>query len=521
MSQLNSFGKAREALREWPLTPADSPQAGILLARPPADLLRAVAASLHADGWRLGIVVASETHDALDLRYCFYAGDGSGWLHLLVCVDRAAREVPSLTPVYICADRHEREIEDLFSIAFTDHPRLGDFVFHDDKWAEGIGLMRPQSPERVAQTNRQWKPHRVLHEEGAFVMPLGPVFSGRAESALFLLETVGEDVVRAVPRLFYKYRAIEKLAEGRSVDDVLLLVERCNGTSAFGNGWGYCNAVEAALGIQVPLRALALRTMLAELERIRHHAGAIREICESTALTVAENQAAALEEDLLRLTARLVGHRYLYGALAVGGLARDVEPEAIQRMLSELGEILRRLARLRAVLEKTGSFLDRLESIGIISREKTRTFELLGPMARASGVGCDLRTLQPYGYYAQIEFSVPVESEGDGFARLRVLFREIEQSACILRQLSNPPAGPVRAAINGRGGGALGWTEAPRGASLHWVELAADRTVLRYHFVPASFRNWHGFHIATEDFAFQDFPIILATLGLSVAENDR
>ncbi len=423
----------------------------------------------------------------------------------------------------IAADRHEREIEDLFAITFAGHPKLGDFVLHDDKWAEGIGPMRPHVvAERLEQTSRRWSPSRVLEEQGAFVMPLGPIFSGNAESALFLLETVGEDVVRATPRLFYKYRAIEKIAEGRSIEDVLLLAERCSGTTAFANGWGFCSAVERALNVEIPRHAVAARTFLAELERIRHHVGAIREIGESTSLTVAANRAAVYEEQLLRLTARLTGHRYLFGMLALGGLAREFDAGRAREVLQDVETLAAELKFFRKALESTSSFLDRIERVGIISPEAAKTFELVGPMARASAFEFDMRRFQPYGSYAALEFTIPTEDEGDGFARLRVLFAEIEQSVAMLKQtLDELPGGDFRTDVSPRRGEALGWAEAPRGAALHWVAIGERGNVLRYHLMSPSFRNWHGFHIATEDFAFQDFPIILATLGLSVAESDR
>jgi len=515
-------GPAHELLGEWPFLKCDSLGPLVDVVKPPVHVLRPIARRLHAHDWRLGTIVAAQAAgDSVTLRYCFYRTYDPGWIHVLLDVDRKTQEPPSLTPIYISADRHEREIEDLFSVTFASHPRLGDFVLHDDKWAENIGLTRLRTADRVYQTSHAWKPQRVLREEGAFVMPVGPVFSGHAESALFLLETVGEDVVRAVPRLFYKYRAIEKIAEGRSVYDALLLVERCNGTSAFGNGWGYCNAVEAALGIDVPARANLLRTLLAELERLRHHAGVIRDICESTALAVAANEAAVYEEELLRASERLTGHRYLFGMLAVGGLMRDLTDAGIADVQQSVRTVWPKLARLRQALERTSSFLDRIERIGIIAPEKARTFELLGPMARASALTLDMRVSHAYGSYGTVEFAVPRETEGDGFARLRVLFDEIEQSVHIMSRLSTTLAGLVRVDTPVRRSSALGWTEAPRGASLHWVEISDEGTLLRYHFVPPSFRNWHGFHIATEDFAFQDFPIILATLDLSVAENDR
>ncbi len=490
----------------------------------PAECLSDVVTYLHAHEWRLGTVVATDRGTSLEVRYAFYAGRYPGWAQLVVAADPVARVLPSITPVLIAADWFEREIEDLFSIRFTQHPRLGDFVLHDNQWAENNGLMRPnvRSSADMEEQRRAWRPRRVLKEEGAFVMPIGPIYSADAESALFLLETVGEDVVRAIPRLFYKYRAIEKLAEGRSVRDVLLLAERCSGTSAIGNGLAYCHAVERALLIDVPPRAAALRAFFAELERIRHHVTSVREICASTSLAVAASQALWLEEQLLRICGAVAEHRYFFGVLDIGGLMHDYDPAALEVAADGAGALSGRIRILRDALQNSSSFLDRIEQIGIVDEHAARTFELVGPFARASGVSADMRSIQPYGAYASVAFAVPTEAEGDGYARLRILFAEIAQSLQIVRTLLRElPAGPVRTEPTMRAGFGLGWTEAPRGASIQWVQVGEEGTILRYRLTPPSFRNWHGFHVATEGFAFQDFPIVLATLDLSVAENDR
>jgi formate hydrogenlyase subunit 5 len=490
----------------------------------PAEYLRGIAKYLRAQHWRLGTIVATERSGQIGLRYWFYATQHPGWMLLDVSVDPVERVAPSLTPVVIAADWFEREIEDLFAVHFQQHPRLGDFVLHDEQWAENMGLMRPHvsALEAAAGRPREWRPKRVLSEEGAFVMPVGPVYSGEAESALFLLETVGEDVVRALPRLFYKYRAIEKLAEGRRVADVLLLAERCAGTSAIGNALGYCQAVERALGCEVPPRAQALRACLAEFERLRHHMTSIREICASTSLTVATSQALWLEEQLLRTCGELGGHRYFFGMLAIGGLAADLADDSVRAALGAARALQHEIDALQGALENASSFLDRIERVGIVSESAARTFELVGPLARGSGIAADIRAIQPYGAYANLSFHVPTEPQGDGYARLRVLFAEMLQSLSLLEQLcAAMPGGSICEAVPARQGAAVGWAEAPRGASVHWVELDTDATVLRYRLTPPSFCNWHGFHVATEGFAFQDFPIVLATLDLSVAENDR
>ena len=274
--------------------------------------------------------------------------------------------------------------------------------------------------------------------------------------------------------------------------------------------------------MQVPARALSLRVFFAELERLRHHMTSIREICASTALQVAESQALWLEEQLLRASGELTGHRYLFGVLAIGGLTRDYDRDALDDAVVEADLVLHQVEPLRKALENASSFLDRIEQVGIVSEEAARTFEIVGPFARASGVAADMRVVQPYGAYPSVQFDVPVETEGDGYARLRVLFAEMTQSLRIMRRVvADLPAGAVASDVPLRAGSALGWSEAPRGASVQWVACDPRGVVLRYRLTPPSFRNWHGFHVATEDFAFQDFPIILATLDLSVAENDR
>ena len=97
----------------------------------------------------------------------------------------------------------------------------------------------PRAAMLQRRPDANWRPKRIVHEPGAFVMPIGPKYSGVAESVHYLLETVGEDVIRLTPRLFYKWRAIEKLAEGKSIDDVLLMAERFAATTAFAPGWHF------------------------------------------------------------------------------------------------------------------------------------------------------------------------------------------------------------------------------------------------------------------------------------------
>jgi formate hydrogenlyase subunit 5 len=479
-------------------------------------------------------LVVEDTADAAgrpvwSLRYFFYRDRGPPWLCVELSTDARNPVVPSISGLANgpSVDWHEREVEDLFRIAFEGHPRLGEFILHED-WPEGIAPMRRAFDARrrlvARQPDPRWQPPTIVEAPGAFSMPIGPVFSDFAESAHFLLETVGEDVIRTIPRFFYNYRGVEKTAEGQPIDRVILLAERFSGTAAFAHALALCQAVEAVCEIAVPPRAAALRTVFCELERLRQHAATITGICNSTALAVATAQAALIEEELLRLSGEVARHRYLFGVAAPGGVALDLSEAQCRRLASGVASAADKLRELGHMLTYSSSFLDRLEQVGIVSAEAAARYGLVGPIARASGIARDMRRLFPYAGYETANFAAPVETEGDGYARLRLFFREAEQSAVLIRQfLAGLPPGPIAAAgpAAWRAGAALAAVEAPSGAAFHWLRLGEEGIVRRYRVTPPAFPNWHGFHLAAENFAFQDFPIILASFGLSNAECDR
>ncbi|MGA9665514.1 MAG: NADH-quinone oxidoreductase subunit C, partial [Gallionella sp.] len=450
--------------------------------------------------WNFGFagLIVEEGGSEWQLRYTFYGERDAGWVQVRVTAPIADKNFPSIVKYVHAADWHEREAEDLYGLIFAGHPRLGDFILHDDVWQENVEPMRRHFDAQTAMRHRKpdanWRPRRILHAPGAFVMPIGPKYSGVSESVHFLLETVGEDVIRSSSRLFYKWRAIEKLAEGKTTDEVLLLAERFAATTAFAHGLAYCQAVETICGAHVPSRAKTLRVFLAELERMREHAGAIQGICESTALAVASSQADMLEEELLRVSGELCGHRYLFGLLAPGGLQCDISTTACRAALEQSQRILEQFDELEKRLRVSSSFLDRIEEVGVVLPVTAAAYSLVGPIARASGLVRDLRRMQPYSGYGAFDFDVPSEQEGDGYARLRVLFAEARQSVRIMEQaIADLPIGAIREPLQLRAGAALGWTEAPHGGTFHWVRLDEDGRVARYRVVTPSFINWHSF----------------------------
>jgi len=460
--------------------------------------------------------------DGFHLLYVFYSDNG---VLVGIEVHNHEQSIPTISDILFAADWQEREMEDLFNLSFKGHPQLGNFVLHDEQWPEGLAPMARDiihilgNEKAAAETVTP----QIVKASGSFVMTVGPIFSGSEESIQFFLETVGEEIIFAHIRPFYKYRAIEKLLEGKSFTVALLLAERINGHAAFAHAWALAQALERLSDLPISARAQRLRVFWAEFERIRLHVRTLARILESTGLSVPANLMHALEEDLLQLGAIYGGHRYLFGLLRLGGLSRDWSASDLEGICARVDETVSKCEMLIKNLTFDNSFLDRLESVGMLTKQLALDHGLVGPVARASGLQRDLRKWQTYGAYRHLKFDVPTQNEGDGYARFRQLFDEILQSAGLMKQIpqdfSNVDA--VSRSATFRSGMAFGAVEGPNGAIFYNVGIRPDGTVKSCRIITPGLVNWHAFPDAIRHFTFQDFPIILATFGLSVADLDR
>jgi formate hydrogenlyase subunit 5 len=479
----------------------------------------------HACRFATLVVESDEAANGFVLRYFFHHPQDAALVAIKTSVPEG-EPVPAISDRVHAADWHEREAEDLYGIHFAGHPFLGDFVLHDTVWPEGIAPMRRDFDARrrvdAPGLDADWKPRRVLEQEGAIVFPVGPIWGDYHEAGLWLLETPGEQIHEAHSRLFFKYRAVEKIAEGETPERAVLLAERFSGSSAFAHAYALCQALEKIAACDVPPRAQTLRTVFAEFERMRYHAASIAELAGSTGLAVGKSMSQEIEEELLQLAGQTCGHRYLFGLCVPGGLAQDFDREVLGALRAGIVRIAGALKRLERLLIHTSSFLDRIEEMGTLRPEVADLYGVVGPVARASGRRIDLRRALPYGVHAEHPPTVPQEIEGDGFARLRIFFAEFHASVALIESLlACMPTGPIVCEYPSRAGTALGWVEAPSGGTFHWVRLDDAGRIRRWRIAPPGFRNWHAFHRALEGAAFQDFPIILASFGLSVAESDR
>lgn len=466
---------------------------------------------LASGGFRLDLVFRQPGQESLDI--------------LRVYLPREFPSYASLVPVLPAAHWDEREAKDLFGIEPLGHPDPRRLVLPDD-WPEGVHPLCKDVSWQVhpASVASGWAP-RVAHGEGIVLMPVGPVHAGIIESGHFAFSLMGETILHLDPRLFQKHRGMEKVLEDRPWAAVGEIVERTCAACSASHQAAWCEAVEQVTGWALPARAIYLRTILLESERLYNHINDIAAIPAGTGYAVAAMEGAALKERMLRLQALAFGHRYLFGTIRPGGVVRDLPSADVPGLRLQLAQVRARLGRLSQRMLRHPGFTDRLTGTGILSRPTAEALGATGPSARASGVRQDLRVDRPYLGYRSLAPLVVTESEGDVGARLRVRFREADVGFELLdRLLHGLPAGPWRsdappAAAQADGLG-VGCNESPRGVNTHYVELREGR-VSRYHIRSASFANWPLLSAAVPGNLIGDFPLINKSFELCYACCDR
>ncbi|MDA8335239.1 MAG: NADH-quinone oxidoreductase subunit F [Peptococcaceae bacterium] len=364
-----------------------------------------------------------------------------------------------------------------------------------------------------------------LEGTGVRHFPLGPVRGDCNEAAGLLIDTAGEHILRLTPTLGYKHRGLEETAVGLAPETALLLVERTAGSQAVAHALAYCQALERLAGLEVPGRAAMLRVLLAEMERLYGHLYDAALMVNAAGHVVGAARLDQLKELFLRLNLSCFGHRYLFGVVVPGGVARDLTPGQASELRATVGLLTAQWRRLLTMVLGTPGIVDRWETTGIVEYTEAWDLAAVGPVARAAGVDRDVRRDHPYAAYAAFDFPVPVFREGDALARFRIRAEEIAVSLQLVRDaLTQLPAGPVHGDIPPAwpAGEALGWVETPQGETIHWVRVAAAGSIAGYRLRSASFANWDLFgHAAASGNIMQDFPLIDTSFNLSCADCDR
>ncbi len=494
----------------------------------PAERLREFAQALAGSGKLLAMFAADDRMiDGRFRIYQIFSLEDNVLLTGVVPLEAVTLSYPSVTPVLPATHWYEREIKDLFGIEPVGHPDPRRLVTHRG-WPQQTWPMRKDSQQEwVAQPGEPEGEFPYLQVSGTGLMqvPVGPIHAGIIEPGHFRFHVAGESILELEARLFYTHRGIEKLAEGKEWPAVVPITERICGVCTVSHSFSFAAALESITATVAPERAEWLRLIYAELERIANHLNDISAICAGVGLALGSQKAAELKEAMLGLNRQLTGHRFLRGAIVPGGVEADLDGARIDIADSLLSRLGGEAARLREAVTGSDSFLDRLQTTGVLTRPDALALGAVGPAARASGIKTDTRIDHPYGAYRWLSPELALGESGDVHARFLIRFQELESSIKLIREaFRRLPAGPVRAGLPERLpplAQGFGVTESARGSNLHWIMTDSEGRIHRYFIRSASYPNWPALVRAVPGNIIPDFPLINKSFELCYSCLDR
>ena len=355
-------------------------------------------------------------------------------------------------------------------------------------------------------------------------IPLGPQHPALKEPGNFMLSLEGEQVAAAVLRLGYNHRGIEKACEARSYIQNIYLLERVCGICSHAHTTCYCTAVEEIAKLEVPKRALAIRTLVGELERVHSHllwlGVAGHEIGFDT-LFMYSWRDRELSLDCLE---NLSGNRVHYGINTIGGVRRDITAEQAKNILKKIDVLEERTHYYIKLATEEPTILARAHGVGKLPKEEALSRCAVGPLARASGVAKDVRKDEPYLLYGELDFKVITNDSCDVFGRLCVRAFELLESCKIIRQvIKNLPEGPVKVAAPRKipAGEAIARYEAPRGEDFHYVKANGTELPERVKVRAPTLANFASVAYMLEGGFLADVPLVIAAIDPCFSCTDR
>lgn len=475
-------------------------------------------------GWRWSGLWGEELGPGLRLNALLVRGGAYGLLRTEL--DPAAPALPSQTPFYPAANRPERHVRDLLGVHFDDHPDPRRWTRHG-AWGEGAFPLRrdfPAGPGHQGPTpGDSGYPFIAAHGAGVHEIPVGPVHAGIIEPGHFRFLAVGEEVLNLEERLGYVHKGIEKLAAGRDGAGLARLAGRVSGDATVSHAWAACQAMERAAGLEPPPRAVWLRAILGERERVANHLGDIGAICNDVGFAFAQYQLTRLREDWLRRNGQVFGHRLLMDLIVPGGLAREPAPDFAPAMADHCRALAAEVEGIVAMLESSDSLEDRLMTTGRLTPEDAQALGVVGYVGKASGVDHDVRRDCPYPPYDGLAVRVPVYRAGDVAARAKVRAEEIGVSLGLIRALlERLPAGPGAVSWTAPGAGAegLGIVEGWRGETLAYVRFGVGGRIERYFPRDPSWLTWPALEVLIHGNIVPDFPVCNKSVNGSYSGHD-
>jgi Ni,Fe-hydrogenase III large subunit len=424
---------------------------------------------------------------------------------------------PSVGRMHAPAQRLERAVADL-------HGLVPEGAVDDRPWLDH-GRWDVTYPLGAATPGSSPAPYAFLPVTGESLhqVPVGPVHAGIIEPGHFRFTAQGETVVRLEERLGYVHKGIEALMRGATLVRGAELAGRTSGDSTVAYAWAFAQAAEAALSAEVPVRALWLRALMAELERLANHLGDIGAICNDAAFAMMLAQCSVLRERVLRTAGACFGHRFIRDRIVPGGVAGDLDDAGETALRGLLTEIQGRFPSLVSLYDETASLQDRTVGTGVLRSNLAVRFGAGGYVGRASGRSFDVRRDLAYAPYDSLSLEVPARMEGDVNARVWIRIQEVEQSLSLITQiLDRVPTGPIYVPLDTVGDPreGLGLVEGFRGDILVWMMLDGDARIACCHMRDPSWFQWPLLEAVIEGNIIADFPLCNKSFNCSYSGHD-
>lgn len=455
------------------------------------------------------------------LHAAFITAHGLAWI--IAGLDGEAPSYPDLAGIFPQADRMQRAAFDLLGIKAEGAADDRKWLRHKAWAANEFPLRKDFAAASAEEAPVDGYPFIRVAGEGVHEIPVGPIHAGTIEPGHFRFSIIGDRILKLEERLGYTHQGVEKRFEGMDLATGAKLAGRVSGDTHSAFAWAYCMAVEQATGSVVPERALWLRALFLEVERVANHLGDLGYLGNDVALSFGFMQFWRLKEDWLRLSGKLFGHRYLFDRIIPGGVAVDLEAAGQAELAALCVRIETEAGELKAIYDEHATLQDRFANTGICKPELAARLGLTGLAGRASAQAWDARAQFPQTPYDQLDVRMSTDRRGDVLARAEVRFAEVVESLRLIREiLARLPAGALHGPLNPTAGVAegLGWVEGWRGEVLVAVRIGADGRLDRVHPHDPSWQNWPLLEVGVLGNIVPDFPLINKSFNLSYSGQD-
>lgn len=357
------------------------------------------------------------------------------------------------------------------------------------------------------------------------VIPFGPQHPVLPEPLHLDLVVDDETVVDVIPQIGFVHRGLERLVQTKDYNQMIYVAERICGICSYGHSYGYCQAVETLLGVEVPERAEYLRTIFHELSRIHSHLLWLGLAADAFGFEALFMHCWRLRERVLTIFQKTFGGRVILSANIVGGVSRDVSDAELAAIIAVLDGIADEYAQIVKAFLDDYSVKNRLVGVGVVSHDDAVALSMVGPFARGSAVAQDMRMFG-LGAYGELEGFEPITDDGcDCFARCKVRCEEVLQSVAIIKELAAKiPAGPVSVKVKGNpevGSQACNSLEQPRGECYYYVKGNGTKNLDRMRMRTPTAQNIAGMVAALKGCDLADVPNILLTIDPCISCTER